>query len=244
MDSSIKLLGEHMPTDPLYRGCSFVLSTAQPPKLNDQVIRKDHFSYREENSISISKYILSLGQTPIYFIKFYDKSTSGKEISITREELSIAWITGLNYYRHWHRLQEIVPEDLDFETYNRRNELLDEFKEWTDCFSELELALGMLTKLEQTGKFPKKWPMAYPDHIPSFSEYRFVWGLRSNAGPETLTSLFIHAALRMSHLDQINRSNAFQDLEERFGFKGFPVCSVYGLTTFERIERDENEVTE
>ncbi|WWC73202.1 uncharacterized protein I206_107168 [Kwoniella pini CBS 10737] len=206
MNSSI---AKHLPGDPVFEGAPFVLRTAQPPHLGDHVTSRPQFSYREP-LIGWSTYLASLGQHPLYFVEFSCPASypSKESNTVTREE--------------------IIPDGLDKATQRRKQQLLNKLEACDAFLYELDLTLGILFRLEITGQLPSINPVPYP-----FDDEDFVMHavrLGQGATEKNLTTLFVYATRVLLEMQDEKKTEEFKDLEERFGFGGYAICQVYGLT--------------
>ncbi|WWC69742.1 uncharacterized protein I206_103685 [Kwoniella pini CBS 10737] len=160
-----KLSYENLPTSNESRGLKFVLETAFPLRLSDDIIHYPELSLRWVQQ-TWSEFIHNIF-SPYYFIHFRDVyKLDGEKVimAITREELSIAWIDSLNGVRyHQGLLNHIRMKQKYFDLDLSERELsvviyqLEQTcRDWSNCYRELDLALGLLREYEQARIVPKK----------------------------------------------------------------------------------------
>ncbi|WWC91258.1 uncharacterized protein L201_006201 [Kwoniella dendrophila CBS 6074] len=182
------------------RGHNLVVETASPPFLITLTPPKKSriLSYlRDEQSYRLP--FLPLWNNRLYFTEFSDQLDNGQCVTITRIDLSKAWLgvvdylkfhSGLQYelVKRWHANFDFRGEDVE----TLFNDLSIVRAVFQPIFFELDRAMGLFRKSELKGHIPLKWykpSVEFEDK--ELSDYPFK--LKEDTLIEHLTPAFIHA---------------------------------------------------
>ncbi|WRT68285.1 uncharacterized protein IL334_005261 [Kwoniella shivajii] len=207
-----------LPDTPDFSGVNFVIRTSSPPLLLDYIYSNGIISHQEQDSSSTFFLKRYLFRAPYYFSSF--RSESGLKMSISRQELSRAWVIGLNAMRFHARsiryldkwggcgIDDSILVDL-------KDQLMTTGKEWQGCWKELDWAMGILEQFETARYVPEEWVSCKSYDIRNLLETT-----KSNHNDRTLqyiSDTFIYAAVHLLNLDKEGYKKEYLTLAEKTG---------------------------
>ncbi|WWC71081.1 uncharacterized protein I206_105034 [Kwoniella pini CBS 10737] len=227
-----------------FAGVHFVLKSASPPLTSHHVFSNSIVSWQQPFPAP-AFYLkwLSYG-SPLYITSV--RTSSGSKISISRQELSRAWVIGLNALRFHADLLEVV-EDLaeggaNEERTKQAEIILHHGREWYGCYLELDWALSKLHQLETSGQPPQSWLIAenYDLHD-LISTSQSGIDDRSSRSRKAISDLFIYAASHLLQLHEQGYSRQLIELGDSVGFEPdeLQYCYVPNLGLPHKQNRNE-----
>ncbi|WVW84791.1 hypothetical protein I302_106826 [Kwoniella bestiolae CBS 10118] len=208
-----------LPDSPDFPGVDFVVQTSHPPStLATRVQSNAIVSYREQTSTL--PFLFNVINGPgCYFTSF--RSQSGAKVAISRQELSRAWVIGLNAMRFYGRLLYHLTQEWEQPIMHKYSPTALRIKraaqEWTGCFKEIDWAMGILKQCENTHSIPSTWitPASYDITDLTLTSPSPI----KNQELQPLNDVFIYAALHLLKLDRQGYNAECLALAESVDFK-------------------------
>ncbi|WVW79212.1 hypothetical protein I302_101178 [Kwoniella bestiolae CBS 10118] len=185
----------------------------------------------------------------LYFTTFHSEWRDAQghvhSDSITREQLSKAWIASLNGYRfHRHLLyhiQNTITDDSSCGSVSPElmARLQVEIDQYQLCFQELDQAMRILQLHERDSSTPHVWYPYYDQIVVENLNPRQI--LRSNTEKDHLTCLFMYVAHYVLQLEETGYESELLLLAQRSGCPKTIECRVAGLSTFDKTDLEKPE---
>ncbi|WVW83458.1 hypothetical protein I302_105479 [Kwoniella bestiolae CBS 10118] len=220
-----KEIHRNLPTQAQVRGIPFILSTASPPPLSDQVVHHSLIAYRTVSSKQPwpFTYIVDYFRpSSYYFIGFKDEfeDEEGRlaKAGISRELLPIAWVDGYNGMRYHQGLLDHLTLLGQSNRTHAQDELLSSTTQ-----GEFQIAVNRLRDV------CRNWSMCFPTR---------------NTPRMDIARNSIHAEIRrirIIDLQQAGYLEEFTSLARASGYIAPPKCQILGLSNFDEVAHEDNQ---
>ncbi|WWD06654.1 hypothetical protein V865_004747 [Kwoniella europaea PYCC6329] len=244
------------PTELYGKGLQFALATVFPPILSERIFKDEVVSYRKIIKPDLYWYSGILDFFSIrrhWFIAFvdekrYDQPIRPYPVSITRAQLTKAWIIGLNGYRFHDGLLEWIstkktgddPKTVEIKALERAERALQQSADqWIMLHSQVDIAMNLLHEYENSLSAPRPWAWQSSYDIKRLSRPDLM---EHDCDKFHIKAIFIHAALHLLELDKVGYNQEFLDLAKIVGFPGVKACRLPGLSSYDDIAEEEGEV--
>ncbi|WVQ64000.1 uncharacterized protein L199_002159 [Kwoniella botswanensis] len=214
------------PTELYGNGLQFALATVFPPILSERIYKDEVVSYRkiiEPNVYWYSGILNFFSIRRYYFIEFvdekrYDQPLRPYPVSINREQLTKAWIIGLNGYRFHDGLLEWIstkktgddPKTVEIKALERAERALQQIADqWIMLYSQVDIAMSLLHEYVNCLSAPRPWARQSSYDIKCLSRFDLM---EHDCDREHIKAIFFHAALHLLELDKVGYNQEFLDL--------------------------------